>query len=200
MAVITLAKDDRGNQLKYQYEQDVIYLVRYAIHKSRVFFYEKVYPFGDAAESIANQILFVQKQRNKALENRLIHLIISFRTGGYERFIEEMDIRMIMDEFIENYFQDCQRFICLHSDTPGHLHIHFIINPVRLSDYKVERLNLMGLMRSMAGYLATNYDVAVQRIDYYDGLGRLRMGEESGKFLYQNKLCKEKGISPMVFT
>lgn len=199
MAVITLAKNEQGEQQKYLYEQDVINLVQYAINKSYIVFYENVYPFGNVAEDIANQILVIQNQKNKALTNRLIHLIISFDTGGYENHIEEVDIRMIMDGFIENYFRDCQRFICLHNDTPNHLHIHFIVNPVRLSDYKIEPFYLISLMKNMAGYLATNYEVAVQSIDYYNGLGRLRKGEESGKYLYQDKLCKEYHMLPMNF-
>lgn len=194
MAVITIAKNDQGDQQKYLHEQDVVNVVRYAICRSTVVLYREVYPFVDAAESVANQILFIQRRRQKPLENRLIHLIISFDTSGYEDQVKEADIWMMMDDFINDYFQGCQRLICMHTNTPNHLHIHFIINPVKLEDYTLVRFHLIGLMKSIAEYLATYFNIAVQGINYYDERGRMRKGMESGKFLYQNKYCRELGL------
>ena len=194
MAVITIAKNDQGDQQKYLHEQDVVNVVRYAICRSTVVLYREVYPFVDAAESVANQILFIQQRRHKPLGNRLIHLIVSFDTSGYEDQIGEADIWMMMNDFIDNYFQGCQRLICMHTNTQNHLHIHYIINPVRLADYNLVRFHLIGLMKSMAGYLSTYFGIAVQGVSYYDERGRMRKGMESGKLLYQNKYCKELGL------
>lgn len=199
MAVIKLAEDksNPSHSRVYTSEQDVRVLVDYVLRKSQLALFNNIDPFNP--DCIANQIIFIQRCRGKDISNRMIHLILSFDTYGFESHIDIPELEYIMNSWISMYFTGYQSFICLHTDKPNHLHVHFIINPVCLENYQIARYNLMSLKYDMAYWLSGEHQIAVQGINYYNGEGKLCKGNESGKMLYQDKVCKKFGLDKRAF-
>lgn len=201
MAVLTIAKDNDslGKTRIYATEEDVRILVDYTLRKSKYTIYGNLQPFHPVSESISNQILFIQRCRSKKITNRMVHLIIGFDTLGYEDKVDIPMICSIMDWMNREYFQECQRVLCLHTDKTNHLHLHFIVNPVKLNDYHLARYNLQALMKDMAFWLDGVYQVALQGASYYDVEAKLHSGKEDGAFLYQNEYCRRNGLCKQAF-
>ncbi len=195
MAIITLAIDENTKKpVIYDTEDAVRGVINYTINKSKFSSFRNLTPFGMDANCIANQMIFIQRCRYKPMANRIIHLVMSFATADYEEFINKNNLDQIMYWVVELYFHKCQRFVCMHTDNPSHLHLHYIINPIDLENYSVVRYSLVSLIQDMSRWLCEDYGIAVQGMTYFNGSGKLCRGSEGGVMLYQNKYCQKYGL------
>lgn len=201
MAIITVAKEkaDCEKNRIYATEEEVRILVDYLLRKSKYTVYGNLQPFHPVSQSVSDQMIFMQCCRHKAITNRIVHLIMSFDTYGYEDKVDILTICSIMNWINREYFQEHQRVLCLHTDKPNHLHFHFIINPVNLNNYQLVRCYLPALMKDMSLWLDGVYQIALQGVSYYDVNAKPHFGKEEGAFLYQNEYCKRNGLCKQGF-
>lgn len=192
MALLKIAEDknEPGQIRIYETKQDVEIAVHYVLRDSRRAVCSNIGLFS--SECVAAQINYVQRCRVKAMSNRLIHYVLAFDSYGIEREIGIGIAWSIMNLINITFFPEYQKIICMHTDTPSHLHMHILINPVNLADYSLLRCNFEAFKKELAVWLGEVYQIALVSETFLDVNDKLRWGKD--EVLYQKKYCEEHGF------
>lgn len=147
-------------------------------------------------ENIKNQFLYIQNCKGGNFNTRALHYVLSFDTRGWEQFMSLDKVNGCMMSFCFIYFKDHQHICFLHNKK-GQRHFHIIVNPVALSNHKIfhcSKREYKAMCEDMAFMLGTTHGFAIQNISYITEEGNYRYGQETGGFLYQNRILPYENI------
>ena len=191
-----MINEKTGLPCDYKTEEDIRGVVAYAM-RSSVYTISSwvalIYP-----ECAANQIIACQRCRGRDITKRMLQFTLSFYTDGYERFVSKDTIIKTMQWLNAMFFPDNQKILCLHVNERDHLHIHMLVNPVRLDNCNIEGYYLKRMMYELAEYLGGFHGIALQGVSYQDTNGIIRKGSELGRDLYQKNWYEENGFRKVI--
>ena len=180
MAVFKIVKEN------YIGEEDLGNLIGYVCRKSSIVVTQGL--CHTEYDLYKNQFLYLQHCSGKQMYTRARHWILSFDTAEWECGIGVRELYTFACCCMTEYVKGYQCIIGIH-DNPKNRHIHMLINPVRLNDYKIFHLSpndLKNLMWQMAQDLFMWFGIALQNVSYIDAEGRMRKTDKA-RFLYENR-------------
>ena len=177
----------------YKEPDDLRNLVHYVYHKSIDFTTYNLFPLD--IDAVVNQMLYLQSRKDQVLHTRALHFVLSYDTAGWEwQMIQEKvsaSITTVLGIAGILGMRDYQCCAGIH-DVESHRHIHFIVNPVNITDLKIlhyNKVEYMRFLKELAFALYMQYKIALVGVSYITEEGKMKYIKKGkdNSFLYENR-------------
>lgn len=174
----------------YPGEADLERLIDYVCRKSVLVSTQGLFDIGSSL--YVNQFLYLQSCSGKHLCTRALHWVLSFDTAGWEWEMDICRLHSIIEAFMKWHVDGYQCIYGVH-DKETNRHIHIVINPVKISDYKIfhkSQREFGNFLWELAGELYMDFGVGLQGVSYISALGHMKK-DDGEHHLYENRYSKE---------
>ena len=177
---------------RYDYKSDMWRLIEYCKKQACSVWSPNMLVYS--TKVIYDQFLYYKKYYYKNEGDQLLHFVLSFDSGYWERWVS-IQTAIQCAKHLCDLFEGFQSVAFLHPKK-GQLHVHFLINTVSFvtgNRFHINSKILWDLRKAAAEWLSLE-NIALLSVSYFDKDGKFRLGKHDGDSLYLNSSLYDKGL------